>query len=299
MPGAPDAGDLSTRHGYYAPSSCRPRDGPRVLPRLRWLHVVGDSVTYNLFGSIKRAFAAATNETLTWGDSEQRRTTRKGSQTGPPRWKCACTATRTHCVTMATWFDTGPEPGPLNMTGSTLSGPAVPARTRPPFDKCVVNSSVHPDVTYLSLGSHHQWAADASERYRQGFPTWLSAQPRRAGVVLALRSAQGLTGTPDRYGGVDVACRATNLRVERNNAVQVAALRAACASRRMPNCRVLDLFSPTLPWIADRRVFRPGDPVHFRNLGVGWVQHLLLDVLRSVHGLEAAPPAARRPAKRE
>ena len=102
-------------------------------------------------------------------------------------------------------------------------------------------------------------------------------------MVLALETARGVSGIPPRFHGMDTICQGTNLRRQYKNSVQARALLDACAALGRTRCRVLDLFSPTLPWIADPCVYKSGDPVHFRMLGVHWMKRLLTDVLLSMN----------------
>ena len=142
-------------------------------------------------------------------------------------------------------------------------------------------------MIYLSTGSHDNLriGSDGEARawYRVGLTRWLRELPKETtGVVLALESARGVAGIPPKFGGLDAICHATNLRRQKKNQAQAVAMVNACARLGIPGCRILDLFSPTLPWISDQRVYEPGDPVHFQHLGVRWASYLLADVLRSI-----------------
>ena len=272
--------ELDPRHGYYAPSGCRTREqGVRSpIAQLQWLHVVGDSVTYNLFPSFKRAFASAVGEEVGWGLRDRPR--------GMPQWICECTIDRRRCVTMSAWYDKGG--AGKARPSEPLRLPALPAREEMPFQQCTANvSAARPDVTIVSLGSHSNWGADAEahKRYVKGFTRWLKSQqaPRTAGIVLALQTARGIRGIPPKFGGIDTICTATNMRIQLNNDAQATSLRHVCERLgRADSYRVLDLFSPTLPWAASGSVFKMGDPIHFRGLGVFWAKHLVVDVLRSL-----------------
>ena len=189
------------------------------------------------------------------------------SEMGPPREALFMSSSETHATAVPgreeRWlsyfnsFDTGG-------MGCLHIPPVLGERSHLPLSLEAKLLAVGPPLVYYSYGSHSgNVGGDALTvaRDRCGFRAFLSAQPAGTQLVLALESAHGL-GVPSRFalGGHSV-CKASNLRIEARGLAAVQALRAEC--RDAERCRVLDLFSPTLPYIYDDLVYRRGDPIHF------------------------------------
>jgi hypothetical protein len=149
-----------------------------------------------------------------------------------------------------------------------------------------------PTHIYLSLGSHNKWASsDDAPRYNAAFGRWFRGLPASCmTVILALETARDVTVVPPKYAAPGGMCQHTNLRVRERNAAALAAFRSACQrARGRQSCRVLDLFSATLPLVFSRHFYSPGDPVHvFRRCShaqprCDFIGEALMDVLWSVH----------------
>lgn len=88
--------------GTWWPAHCemrklRPSPAPR--PRLEWLHVIGDSVTYNLMDALRSAWSHYGG----WSWGAVRRTSAGAGHDGPPTWTVVCDSG--HCVSFRSYFD--------------------------------------------------------------------------------------------------------------------------------------------------------------------------------------------------
>lgn len=125
-----------------------------------------------------------------------------------------------------------------------------------------------PTYVLFSLGSHHKyaWGADddAERHYRQFLELFLKSWSQTRGFVLILESARDDVLIPNKFKAVETTCYRSTWRTRRRNLVTAKAFMSACSAvgRR---CRVLDLFTPTLPMVghAPGKYYDRGDPVHF------------------------------------
>ena len=81
-------------------------------------------------------------------------------------------------------------------------------------------------------------------------------------------------------------CALFALQVRARNLASARAFLHACATSDVADCRILDLFSPTLAWIDDESAYQTGDPVHFRgHLLHGmreWIKRVLRPLVQDV-----------------
>jgi hypothetical protein len=81
-------------------------------------------------------------------------------------------------------------------------------------------------------------------------------------------------------------CALCVLQVRARNLASARAFLHACSTSDVADCRILDLFSPTLAWIDDESSYQTGDPVHFRgHLLHGmreWIRRVLRPLVQDV-----------------
>jgi len=170
------------------------------------------------------------------------------------------------------------------------SAGAGPAETRAaPPDRRI--GALQADVVYLSTGSHDSVGGGDEEHYdrwRHGLRRFLAAAGTKrashpARVILATTTAIGNSRMPSRYLNTGSRCKQTNARVRSRNQAASRAFLHACADEHLDDCRIVDLFSPSLAWIDDEHAFQAGDPVHPRgHLQAGlkkWLRRVLDSLL--------------------
>lgn len=265
---------------------------PRSVELPRWVHIVGDSVTWGTYKEVLRALAGP-SATLAqqYGRSLPARIELIGyrnSRAGPPKWNVHCVksshgrglreARFTRCSSYENWYDHGDDMG--------FSLPPTPTQVSSLVANATGSYAESPPVVCFSLGSHSEHiGADelAARRYANSFERLVGGTPRDTKLVLALTTALGGGGPPAKFRSFGL-CHATNLRVLRRNEAATQAFLDACVAhgRGVPSlCAVLDLFSPTLPWIFEPAVYASQDPVHpnlFRHRP-GWAKELLRHAL--------------------
>ena len=100
-------------------------------------------------------------------------------------------------------------------------------------------------------------------RYTTGFVAWLRQQRAGVRVILSLEPAIDRSVVPKKYRNFAQECRSSNVWQQRRNQAAIDTLTAACAQSPVrPSCKVLDLFSLSLPLLFDDRFYAMGDPVH-------------------------------------
>ena len=231
----------------------------RPVPTVRWLRVLGDSVTYNLLNDRTIADAFSPGVAL-------REVARGKSNGGPPRWIIYRNANATRFMTFESCFDAGADDSSDGNCMASFSTAVAAHKGFPaaPSDLLARIKSLGSPLIYYSLGSHASNIGGdtiAEERYRRGLGAFWAQQPPGSQLVLALETARGL-GVPTRFSGRSHGCMGTNLRVEARGLAAARALRTVCTDSE--RCRVLDLFSLTVPHIFDEGIYRRGDPVHFK-----------------------------------
>jgi len=252
----------------------------------RWLRIIGDSVAYNLVGRIKSVFLQLHNRSAR-GLVEETRAVPQPRDRGPPRWVVWRTdrpQQNSVWVSYESWYDAG---------AREIGFPVGIQTDNAKLYSTLQAAGAAGTAVYLSFGSHSNGRVSgdfvAEQRYRRALERLVGTLPPHSQLVLALQSAWGL-GVPSRFSSTN-ACYQTNLRVEAQGRAQARALHDVCRSAggegrplalssagavlsaastgssahaRGVRCRVLDLFSATVPHIFDPTVFRQGDPVHFQ-----------------------------------
>ena len=227
--------------------------------RPRWLRVIGDSITYSLRQMIQDAFFerhATSSNRLLKGVSVR-------SKAGPAKSSVARSTNSKHWTTWEVWFDTGCDAH----LGCDVD--FIPSIKRSVPEQFHANlSAAGPPLIVLSLGAHaSNLGSDdgrLEERYRKMLSTFWKAQPPGSELILLNEAARGM-GVPSRFSSAGGACMATNLRCQERGIAAEAALRSVCPDPE--RCRVVDLFSATLPHIFDKMVYSQGDPIHFKLKG--------------------------------
>ena len=263
----------------WQPALCKLRSGgdtARIkVATHRWLRVLGDSVTHSLASAIGQAFAprwAFKGPSASEADPGG----------GPPKWSCRCTKSG-RCVSFEKFFDV--------WGSSALDIPSTPKRHGLTDFVANMSNKAHtqlsPSVTYISLGSHDVMSGGDetyAQRLHKGFRRFLQSAGAHAHVILATSTAWAVgSEVPAKFLKLGARCLATNFRVQMRNQVAAQAFLSACASTQV--CQVIDLFSPTLPWIhPDQGVYTRGDPVHFHGHlqathKCHWADRLIADAL--------------------
>jgi len=243
-------------------------------------------VAYNLVGRIKSVFLQLHNRSAR-GLVEETRAVPQPRDRGPPRWVVWRTdrpQQNSVWVSYESWYDAG---------AREIGFPVGIQTDNAKLYSTLQAAGAAGTAVYLSFGSHSNGRVSgdfvAEQRYRRALERLVGTLPPHSQLVLALQSAWGL-GVPSRFSSTN-ACYQTNLRVEAQGRAQARALHDVCrsaggegrplalssagavlsaastgssAQARGVRCRVLDLFSATVPHIFDPTVFRQGDPVHFQ-----------------------------------
>lgn len=243
----------------WHPLGCNQASSARIHssfhPELRWMRVIGDSITWNLMGSLKQAFAGSEK----WLATQEL----KRVQAKKPVLICQCTESG-RCLSFESWYSMG-------------GTPRIPLHNVRDLSAFVQNiSGIYqpvPSAIYISLGSHDVLGGGDSVYMRgleAGFLHFLERMlsiGSPSAVLLATTTAIGMQ-MPNKIVHIRTQrCRMTNYRVLKRNEAASRAFFSACNSQRIANaCRVVDLFSPTLPWIkASDRCYKQADPIHFQG----------------------------------
>ena len=264
---------------------CQPPHLPAVLATKRaalWVHLIGDSVVGSMLADNILAAVFGGNRRGEWqeGPTDPRRAAEPLSCKCTP--SCACmdsrvnvTALGVRMLTRTIWFDFG-----KGMDASLTNDPYIQKCARNCLRSSQLHSQTGPDVVIFSLGFHHRdmWGGDgeAQRRFRYVFTSYLRRMMALGtrGFVLITESARDTGMTPFKFGSPDQLCFLSAVRAQQRNRAMVEALHYACetvthdartAAHGGAICRVLDLFSPTLPLVGASPgvFFRDRDPVHF------------------------------------
>ena len=269
--------------------------------RPRWLRVIGDSVTYSLRQMIQDAFFerhATSSNGLLKGVSVR-------SKAGPEKSSVARSTNSRYWTTWEAWYDNGCDTH-LGC-GDVALIPSIKMSLPEQFHANL--SAAGPPLIVLSLGAHaSNLGSDdgrLEERYRKMLSTFWKAQPPGSELILLNEAARGM-GVPSRFSSAGGACMATNLRCQERGIAAEAALRSVCPDQE--RCRVVDLFSATLPHIFDKMVYNQGDSIHFKLKGGGpflsasWrkaagcrflerqLKEILCEAMRTCHAATARVP---------
>jgi hypothetical protein len=268
-------GWLVPSYEEYIPVGCAPpniqvstiADSDRsrsVHSKWDWLRVLGDSITGSTWRMLRQA------------PIQDYQTNSIRTKLGDRDYKCACgrplNGTRFRCVTLESYFDH------WNMEDLAIPTNAPNQTLECILPLLVAQHGLTPEqVTrhfnrgrashvLVGLGAHNSVASSdvaSRERYFKGFARWLSAQRQGVRVIFSLEPARDPSVVPVKFQSNGAYCKSTNMRVKERNQAAMDAFRTACElSDVKPSCRVLDLFSPSLPLLFDTRFYDPGDPIH-------------------------------------
>ena len=267
-------GVWTPKYNHFMPVGCAPPTKaapPAAMPGMRrsvrWLRAIGDSVPASMWGGINRA---------PFDGSGTRSKTMKLPNVDWTMWPmCKCGKPAAHsypdllCITLERWFD----------HGASLS---IPARGSRHLLECMASlldaqGISRSDVVagfdegrashvLVGLGAHNPIANDderSRARYTTGFVAWLRQQRAGVRVILSLEPAIDRSVVPKKYRDFAQECRSSNVWQQRRNQAAIDTLTAACAQSPVrPSCKVLDLFTLSLPLLFDDRFYAMGDPVH-------------------------------------
>lgn len=196
-------------------------------------------------------------------------------------WFAECDEHR-RCLSYYSWFD--------HPSYKTLGIPAIPPADMLAWVANATQTAVlRPWATYISLGSHDSVSGGDTPyatRLQRGFHSLARALGPTARVILGTTTARaGGDAYPTRLLHVSGSCYLTNLRGQRRNEAAANAFMEACTPEQ--KCKVVDLFSPSLPFIhLDQMVYKKGDPIHFKGHLLknvkAWAGRLILDALRAM-----------------
>ena len=226
----------------------------------RWLRVIGDSIAYSLRQMIQDAFF----ERHATSSNRLQKEHWVKSKDGPEKSSVAHSTNSRYWTTWEAWYDNGCDTH-LGC-GDVALIPSIKMSLPEQFHANL--SAAGPPLVVLSLGAHaSNLGSDdgrLEERYRKMLSTFWKAQPPGSELILLNEAARGM-GVPSRFSSAGGACMATNLRCQERGIAAEAALRSVCPDQE--RCRVVDLFSATLPHIFDKMVYSQGDPIHFKLKG--------------------------------
>jgi hypothetical protein len=269
----PEALLSAKKRGVYRPLCTPPK--PTTLPHGTWIHVVGDSVTASLMIHLVKSVLRHKSPTL-W------------RKTSPPKVRdYLATCFKGVCISMMSWFDLGVSTSPAEFSVPSYLPKELIDHMRVKYK---LNATA-PNVTVVTMGSHHRnvWGYDeaARQRFNFTFGTFLKSAMRdqTSKIVLMLETARDMAKTAYRFAHPSEQCLLSNLRWQRRNVLMAEILQTRCREAGM-QCRVLDLFSPTntLVGAPPGVFFRDRDPVHVlrdKHVQLAFTGPLLMDVIHS------------------
>ena len=254
----------SERHGH-------------ALDGTTWVHVLGDSVTSMLHQHYVRA--------VTGLKAYLKYHSVNGSKLDKHQFGFICMP-QVACYSSASWMDKGAS-FPTVISNRIAKG--LPEMVRANG----VNRTV-PNIIMFSHGSHHKDTWGYDEQARNRFKHTTTSQVTTAvkmgtlKLVMLLETARDVAVTPDRFAHPSNLCTISNWRIQQRNLVMAEMFMQSCRtlSHTGLQCRVLDLFSPTitLTGYTPGLFFKERDPIHVlrpREAKLSFAAEMLHDLLES------------------